>query len=114
MLVAVRATIDAVTMPPSSSTSYASAWAVADRLPLTVVETATEPPPSTIPSGVRDGTLRDVPSSPDARSGATRPSVPETPPPSPRPSAALGAGRGHEHPRRGREHGKRCEESDGT
>ena len=78
VFVALRATISAVTTPPSSSTPYASAWAVADNEPLTVVETATMPPPNSMPSGVRDGTLRDVPSSPVARTRATRPSEPDT------------------------------------
>ena len=77
-----------------------------------MVETATKPPPSSIPSGVRDGTLRDVPSSPDARSGATRPSVPDTAAASAEALAGACAGAAEtSDPRGGRDHGERCEES---
>ena len=60
----MRCTRFAVTAPPSRITSLACAAACADTLPVWVEKTETEPPPSSMPSGVSDGALRLVPSSP--------------------------------------------------
>ena len=60
--VAVRETIDALTTPPSSSRSYASACATA--APVLSVETLTRPSLIAIPSGSLAGMLRLVDSPP--------------------------------------------------
>ena len=69
--VAVRGTSEAVTSPPKSSRSSASACAVA-RPSLDEVETLTKPSPSTMPFGSLAGMLPLVDPPPDTPSTAPR------------------------------------------